>query len=100
MSPFAAALIVSVLAGGASMALLMYFVKYRPDLLPVGVMASAAVRLLLMMAGTVIFLFFAKVDAIWFVAWVGAFYIVMLVWEIRFALRAVNKVKTYGGDKV
>jgi hypothetical protein len=100
MNSFAAALILSVLAGMAAMALVMFFAKYRPDLLAMGILASTAVRLLLMATGTIIVLFLTKIDGVRFVIWVSVFYVLALIWEIRFAMQMVNKVKTLRGDGV
>ena len=96
MSPFVAALIVSILAGGVAIALIIFFAKYRPDLLPVGIMASTVVRLLLMASGILIVLFLFKVEAVRFVIWVSILYVLTLIWEIRFAMQMLNNVNRKG----
>ena len=64
------------------------------------VLASGAIRLLLALAGVVIIILFVKVNAMWFAAWLGLFYVVMLGWEVWLATRIINKHTRTGAAKV
>lgn len=82
-----AALILSTFAGCATLLPLIL----KPNLSMVWVLTTSILRLLLMISGSVIILLFAKVDAVWFIAWIGICYMVLLAVEIRFALRMANR---------
>jgi hypothetical protein len=55
------------------------------------VLSASAIRLLLVIAGLVIIIFFTKVNLMWFVFWLAIFYIAMLAGEVYYAIKAVNE---------
>jgi len=55
------------------------------------VLSASAIRLLLIIVGLVIILFFVKVNLTWFVLWLAIFYIAMLAGEVCYAIKAVNE---------
>jgi hypothetical protein len=84
------ALIVSGIAGCISLILIAYAVAYKPHNLTIYTLAAGTVRLLLMILGSAIILILDIVNALWFVVWLGVFYSVILVFEMRFAFQAAN----------
>ena len=94
-----AALIVSGFAGCVAMAVIVYCLRYKPDMLLVGTLAATVIRLLLMIAGSAVVILFAKVNILWFAVWIGVFYLVTLVLEMCFTIRAANRNKVSGGCK-
>ncbi len=100
MSSCLAALIVSCVAGCGGLFPIFYAAAYRPGMLPVSVLAATAARLLLMVAGSVVVIIFVKVDMLCFGLWIGFFYLVAFVLEIRFAVYAVNNNKFVWSGKV
>jgi hypothetical protein len=56
-------------------------------------LSAGAIRLLLIVVGCAIIPGFAAVPALWFLAWLGFFYVVTLVAEVYFAILIVNKQK-------
>jgi hypothetical protein len=112
---FAAAVAVSTFFGGAaltaclwataaasvaaigSLAPVVYSVIFRPSMLMNSALVSGAIRLLLMLAGAVTILLLVRVDVLWFIAWLIAFYMVTVLIEVCFILRAVNENKQGDG---
>lgn len=93
------AITVSGLAGSTALILIAYAAAYRPSHLAVLTLAAGIVRLLLMAVGSVIIVFFVRVSILWFVVWIGVFYLVMLVFEMRIAVQAVNRNESIGAGK-
>jgi len=93
------AITISGLAGSTALILIAYAATYRPSHLAVLALAAGIVRLLLMAAGSIIIVFFVRVSILWFVVWIGVFYLVMLVFEMRIAVQAVNRNESIGADK-
>ncbi len=91
-----AAITVSGLGGCIALILIAYAAAYRPGHLTILALAAGTVRLLLMLVGSAIILLFTKVNILWFVVWIGVFYLVLLVFEIRVAIGAVNGNKSVG----
>jgi hypothetical protein len=91
MSSCLAALIVSCVAGGGGLFPIFYAAAYRPGMLSVSALAATVIRLLLMIAGSAIVIIFVKVNILWFVVWIGMFYLVVLVLEIRFTIRCLGQ---------
>ena len=100
MSGFLAALIVSVIAGSAALVPIIFAAACRRDMLSVSAQAATALRLLLMIAGSVIIIVFVKVDILWFIIWAVVFYPAVLVLDVLFALRVANSENGSGGGKV
>jgi len=55
------------------------------------ILLAGIIRMLLMLGGTAVVLYFVKIDVLWFIEWLVLFYVVMLVMEIRFAVRKINE---------
>jgi purine-cytosine permease-like protein len=54
---------------------------------------SGAVRLLLAVVGSAIIIWFTAVPVLWFLVWLGLFYIAALVAEVYFAILMINRQK-------
>ena len=100
MSGFLAALVVSVIAGCGGLCPIFLAAAYRPGMLSVSALAATVLRLLLMIAGSAVIILCAKVNTLWFAAWIGVFYFITLVLEIRFAIRAAHGNNVLGGGRV
>jgi len=95
-----AAVTVSGIAGGIAMLPIIYAVAYKPALLTVLGLATGTLRLLLMLAGSIIIILFVKVSVLWFVVWIGVFYSAMLILEVGSVIRTANRRKITGVGKL
>lgn len=85
------AIVVSVVAGiGGFIPFILAQLAKKPCSIE-AILSSTAIRLLLVIAGLVIILFFTKVNVMWFVFWLAIFYIAMLAGEVYYAIKAVNE---------
>ncbi len=89
------AIILSITAGGASMALMAIKSSKSAVLNPVIILALGFLRLLIMLAGSITILFFVPVSFFWFLIWTGLFYICFLTWEICWIVK-LSKGKNEG----
>jgi hypothetical protein len=71
----------------------IYYAASRRDAMSAAALFAGAIRLLLSVAGSVTILCFVAVPVVWFVAWLGLFYFVMLVAEVYFAISRANREK-------
>jgi len=94
-----AAIILSCLAGCTALIPVVYAAVYKPGLLAGLVPAVSVIRLLVMLAGTVIIIVFVDISILWFVLWTGVFYLLVLVLETRTAIRAAGTNKVVGAAK-
>ncbi|MDO8302450.1 MAG: hypothetical protein Q7T18_04320 [Sedimentisphaerales bacterium] len=69
------------------------YVTSRNRVIPVNIFSAGAIRLLLSLIGSVIILRFVAVPVVWFVAWLGIFYFVVLVAEVYVAIWAMSRHK-------
>jgi hypothetical protein len=93
-----AAATISGLAVCISLIPKIYAAAYRPALLAFSGLAAGVLRLLLMLVGTIIMISFVKVNILWFVVWIGAFYPIILIRDITFAIHAANRREIMGAD--
>jgi hypothetical protein len=85
------AILVSAVAGiGGFIPFILAGLSRKPASIE-AVIGASAIRLLLVLAGLVIIIFFTKVNLMWFALWMGLFYIVILVAEVYIAIRIVNE---------
>jgi len=84
------AVVVATIAGAIGFAPVVCAVQSDPSLQANTILLAGVIRLLLMLGGTAAVLYFMKVDVLWFIEWLGLFYVVMLVLEIWFAVRKIN----------
>jgi hypothetical protein len=94
-----AAIGISVVVGLASLLPALYGIVRRQDLAVAFVLAASLIRLLLMAGGTAIILFFTKVNIMWFVVWLGLFYICMLAVEVWLLIKTTNKGCRFKAEK-
>jgi len=86
------AVMVSVIAGSVGFAPVIYAARvYKSPPSVVSILAGITIRLLTMIAGTVSIIAFADINILWFVAWMGLFYIVILVMEACFVVRILKQ---------
>jgi len=71
----------------------IHHVTTRNIAMPVGILSAGAIRLLLSLIGSVIVLCFVAVPVVWFVAWLGTFYFVVLFAEVYVAIQAMSRYK-------
>jgi hypothetical protein len=88
------AILVSAIAGcGGFIPFILARLARKPASIE-AVLSASAIRLLLVLAGLVIIIFFTKVNVMWFVFWLAIFYIAMLVGEVYYAIKTVNEQRT------
>jgi hypothetical protein len=87
---WAAAVMVPTAVGGLAA---IRYVASRNTAMPAGILVAGAIRLLLSLIGSVIIFRFVAVPVVWFVAWLGVFYFVVLVAEVYVAIQAMSRHK-------
>ena len=85
------AAIATIIAVCGGLVPVVYSTLYKPSLYAVSVLAAGVIRLLITAVGAVIILAFVEVGVLWFVAWLGFFYIAVLVAEVCFVVRRLNE---------
>jgi hypothetical protein len=90
------AVIISVIGGGCGLAPVIYatLVKTSPSV--ASVLAVTVIRLLITLGGAAIIITSVRVQVLWFVAWLGLFYFVILVAEVCFIIKTLSQ---YDGIK-
>ena len=90
------AVIISVIGGGCGLAPVIYatLVKRAPSV--ASVLAVTVIRLLITVGGAAIIITSVRVQVLWFVAWIGLFYLVILVAEVCFIIKTLSQ---YDGIK-
>ena len=94
-----AAIAVSGIAGVASLVLLCRGRSVSTQRSLAFFLAAGVVRLLLMLAGSVIIIFSVGVSLMWFVGWLAFFYIGLLIVEIVLLVRHNNRSRETEVDK-
>jgi hypothetical protein len=90
---WAAAIILPAALAGLAV---IYYAVSRSDMMSSVFLLAGAIRLLLSLVGSVIILRFAAVPVIWFVAWLGLLYFVMLAVEVYITIQMMSKHKKQG----
>jgi hypothetical protein len=85
------AVIATTIAVCVGLTPVVYSVFYKPSMYPLSVLAAGVIRLLITAGGAVIILIFVEVGVLWFAAWLGFFYIVVLAVEVYSAIRTLNR---------
>jgi hypothetical protein len=67
------------------------YVTSRNIAMPAGIFSAGAIRILLSLIGSVIIFRFVTVPAVWFVAWLGIFYFIVLVAEVYIAIQTMSR---------
>ncbi len=90
------AVIISVIGGCGGLAPVIYtsLVKSSPS--AASVLAVTVIRLLITLGGAAIIITSVRVHVLWFVAWLGLFYLVILVAEVCFIIKTLSQ---YDGIK-
>lgn len=90
------AVIISVIGGGCGLAPVIYasLVKSSPS--AASVLAVTVIRLLITLGGAAIIITSVRVHVLWFAAWLGLFYLVILVAEVCFIIKTLSQ---YDGIK-
>ena len=85
------AVIISVIGGGCGLAPVIYtsLVKSSPS--AASVLAVTVIRLLITLGGAAIIITSVRVHVLWFVAWLGLFYLVILVAEVCFIIKTLSQ---------
>ena len=81
------ATILSIIAGAVSLLPIIYFIKSKSSSLPACIIASSAIRVLVILLGVIIIIFLLKITTRWFPLWVAFFYLLMLSFDIWLILR-------------
>jgi hypothetical protein len=84
------ATVLSIIAGGLSLLPIIYSMKSKSASLLGSVLASSAIRVLVILIGAIIFIFLVKITTRWFPAWLGLFYLLMLSFDVWLILRKQN----------
>jgi len=84
------AVVVATIAGGIGFFPVVCSVSNNSSLQANTILLAGVIRLLFMLGGTAAVVYFMKIDILWFIEWLGLFYVIMLVVEIRFAVRKIN----------
>ena len=84
------AVIANAVAACAGFAPVILTSLYKPSVYPLSVLTAGVIRLLITAVGAVIILAFVEVGVLWFAAWLGFFYIAVLVAEVYFVVRRLN----------
>jgi hypothetical protein len=85
------ALIVNSVAVCAGLVPVVLSTLYKPSLYTLSILAAGVIRLLITAVGAVIILVFVEVGVLWFVAWLGFFYLVVLGAEVYFTVRRLSR---------
>ena len=91
------ALAVTGIAGAASFVLAKYTAYIRPHLSEVSVLAASVVRLLLVVFGIAFIIVFTNICTVWFIIWVGLFYMVILSLETCLFIQSRNRSHEING---
>ena len=81
------ATILSIVAAALSLLPIIYSIKSKASSITGYVLASSAIKVLVILVGAVIFIFLAKITTRWFPAWLGLFYLLMLSFDVWLILR-------------
>jgi len=92
-----AAVAVTGIAGVASFVCAEYAAYIRPHLSEVSVLAASVVRLLLVVFGIAFIIVFTNVCTMWFIIWVGLFYMVILALETCLFIQSRNRSHEFNG---
>ena len=90
------AVIISVIGGGSGLAPVIYATLVKRALSVASVLAVTIIRLLITVGGAAIIITSVKVHVLWFVAWIGLFYLVILAAEVCFIIKTLSQ---YDGIK-
>lgn len=90
------AVIISVIGGGGGLAPVIYTSLVKSSLSVASVLAVTVIRLLITLGGAAIIITSVRVHVLWFVAWLGLFYLVILVAEVCFIIKTLSR---YDGIK-
>jgi hypothetical protein len=87
------AVIISVIGGGCGLAPVIYaaLVKKVPSV--ASVLAVTVIRLLITVGGAAIIITSVRVQVLWFAAWLGLFYLVILAAEVCFIITVLKDKK-------
>jgi hypothetical protein len=87
------AVIISVIGGGCGLAPVIYaaLVKKAPSV--ASVLAVTVIRLLITVGGAAIIITSVRVQVLWFAAWLGLFYLVILAAEVCFIITVLKDKK-------
>lgn len=85
-----AAIIASSISSLCGLVPVMYALNYKPDYAGIAALASTIIRLVLVLIVTAVVLFVLKINAMWYLGWLGLFYIALLVVE---SLYVVSRMK-------
>ena len=87
------AVIISVIGGGCGLAPVIYatLVKTSPSVVSVLALAVTVIRLLITVGGAAIIITFVRVNVLWFAAWLGLFYLVVLAVEVCFIIKTLSQ---------
>ena len=85
------AVIISVIGGGCGLAPVIYttLVKTLPSI--ASILAVTVIRLLITVGGAAIIITSVRVHVLWFAAWLGLFYLVILVAEVCFIIKTLSQ---------
>ncbi len=81
------ATVLSIIAGGLSLLPIIYSIKSKAASLTTYILASSAIRVVIILIGAIIFIFLANITTRWFPAWLGLFYLLMLTADVWLILR-------------
>ena len=76
-------------AASAGLAVIVYIKSHSESMLT-GILAAGVLRLLLVVGGSAIIIQFILPHVLCFLAWLGLFYVVTLIAEVRLAISIVN----------
>ena len=80
------AMAVSVAAAAGGFAPVLYTGFFKSDHMAIGAMAGGLIRILLAVAGFIIVIKFVPVSVVWFLAWLGLFYLATVIVETFFVV--------------
>ena len=90
------AVIISVIGGCGGLAPVIYTSLAKSSPSAASVLAVTVIRLLITLGGAAIIITSVRVQVLWFVAWLGLFYFVILVAEVCFIIKTLSQ---YDGIK-
>jgi hypothetical protein len=85
-----AALAVCGFAGCIALLPIFYSMGRKTDWILLLALAAGVIRLLLTIVGCVILCALVTVNVLWFIGWTAIFYLMVLILEIRIAIRAIS----------
>lgn len=85
------AIVVNGIAACGGIAPMIYAWLLKPSILGHCLLASSVIRLSLAVTGSIVILYFIKIDVLWFAVWVVALYLAVLVLEVCFFIRILTE---------